>query len=1538
MKGLLLVSILLINGITISHCKARERHTRNGGGSGGSGNFDRETRKRIRQQQQQLQQQLQQQQQQSQNSNQINSNVYNSNTQFLNSNSNNNNNNNNFNFNNYNNNFNNNNNNNNYNNNLNINFHNNYHNNINSLEDNRNNTDYVKGKKICIGTKSRLSVPSNRVHHYRNLRDRYNNCTYVDGNLELTWLQDENLDLSFLEHIREVTGYILFSHVDIKRVVLPRLQIIRGRTLFKLNVPEKQYALFVAYSKMFTLELPALRDILSGSVGFVDNFNLCHIKSINWKEIISDPQGNYAWAYNFSSAERTCPPCDKSCDGGCWGTGPQNCQKFSKVNCSPQCSGGRCFGPRPRECCHLFCAGGCTGPTQNQCIACKNFYDDGVCKQECPPMQKYNPTNYLWEANPEGKYAYGATCVKNCPEHLLKDQGACVRTCPADKTAKNSECVPCNGPCPKTCPGVSVLNSGNIDDFRGCTIIEGSLRILDQTFDGYSEVFKNYSLGPWYMKLHPDRLEVFSTVKEITGYLDIQGFHPDFTNLSYFRNLEVIHGRQLMENYFASFTIVKTNLKSLELKSLKRINSGSVVIQQNKYLCYVNKIAWANVLKSKDPNVVIEKNRGSTECEQENSVCHPECNSAGCWGSAADQCLECKHFNFNRTCYADCTNVTNAYQYDNKTCKSCHPECISCTGPGPDKCIECVNFRDGNKCVTECPFDKYNENGICQPCHPNCEEGCTGPNNTIGRGACNSCDKAVMSDDNIYDRCLHKNESCPNGYYYQYVLPNEQGYLKPLGGKAICRKCHPRCEICTGYGFHRQICQKCIGYKFGEQCEDECAPHLYADEEKRECFQCHPQCKGCFGPGENNCKSCKNFKVFAEGSNIYDNTTLFNCTEKCPQEYPYKNFEDIGPFCSAEPARGSKLSAGSDTPVFLISACVVLFLVFCALAVVAYSCRQKTKAKKEAVKMTMVLAGCEDSEPLRPSNVAPNLNKLRIVKEAELRKGGILGMGAFGRVYKGVWVPENENVKVPVAIKELLKCSGVESSKEFLDEAYVMASVEHPNLLKLLAVCMTSQMMLITQLMPLGCLLDYVRNNKDKIGSKALLNWSTQIARGMAYLEERHFVHRDLAARNVLVQTPSCVKITDFGLAKLLNSDNEYKAAGGKMPIKWLALECIRHRIFTSKSDVWAYGVTIWELLTYGTRPHDTIPAKDIPDLIEVGLKLEQPEICSLDIYCTLLSCWHLDAEMRPTFKQLVNAFAEFARDPGRYLVIPGDKFTRLPSYTSQDEKDLIRKLAPTLDGPEPIVEAEDYFRSPPKSSSGIGTMGTINGRPGPSSANEQLAIGDDGMPKIIRYCKDPMNKTSSGDDETDSNAREVGVGNLRLDLPVDEDDYLMPTCQNNNTAPSGYMDLIGVPASVDNPEYLMNGVNSANINKNNGSSNNIICSSSNSGGSTSTLPAAIDRITTGIPAITSTPVTSAFNSLKYNNTDTSVPTQTIGIPVVITSNSRPTSTATVSLSSSSNSSNNTQGTEGELTSSDHEYYNDLQRELQPLHKSETTV
>lgn len=693
------------------------------------------------------------------------------------------------------------------------------------------------------------------------------------------------------------------------------------------------------------------------------------------------------------------------------------------------------------------------------------------------------------------------------------------------------------------------------------------------------------------------------------------------------------------------------------------------------------------------------------------------------------------------------------------------------------------------------------------------------------------------------------------GYYHEWVLPQDQSFLAPLAGKTICRKCHSRCKICTAYGFHEQVCQQCMGYKRGEQCEDECPTDHYADEELRECLPCDTECRGCSGPGPANCYQCRNFKIY--NGEASQNNTQFNCTVSCTKEFPHKIIApDLSePYCSAEAVRAGLTSAELDTSVYLAFSFGFVFFVIVVASISVWHCREKQKTKKEIVNMTRVMAGAEDAEPLRPSNVGANLTKFRVIKNHELSKSNLLGTGAFGKVYKGTWKPEGENTKIAVAIKILMDMkSGYLASKEFLDEAYIMATVDHPNLLKLSGVCMAQEMMLITQLMPLGSLLEFVKNNKDKIGSKALLNWSTQIARGMAHLEERRLVHRDLAARNVLVQSQTSVKITDFGLAKLLPYDSYYyKAEGGKMAFKWLALECIRHRIFTTKSDVWAFGVTIWELLTFGARPYEGISAKEVPDKIESGEKLQQPDCCSLDVYCTMLSCWAIDADSRPSFKNLVETFQGYAQDPGRYLHINGDRDMRLPSYTSQDEKEMIMNLgmASQTARDASMPESVEYLspKRPPM-------VAAPNHMMPMASAASTMSAADRLMMK--RFINDQ--RRMAGGDETDANWREVTVGNIKVDLPVDDDDYLMPTSQSQcGGAAGGYMDLIGTPACIDNPEYLMGAATSPN--------------------------------------------------------DSPPPTQTIGIPITLP----PTLN------------------EGEQTS-DHEYYNDLQRELQPLQRNETTV
>ncbi|XP_035984142.1 receptor tyrosine-protein kinase erbB-4-like [Fundulus heteroclitus] len=289
-----------------------------------------------------------------------------------------------------------------------------------------------------------------------------------------------------------------------------------------------------------------------------------------------------------------------------------------------------------------------------------------------------------------------------------------------------------------------------------------------------------------------------------------------------------------------------------------------------------------------------------------------------------------------------------------------------------------------------------------------------------------------------------------------------------------------------------------------------------------------------------------------------------------------------------------------------------------------------------------------------------------------------------------------------------------------MDEALIMASMEHPHLVRLLGVCLSPTIQLVTQLMPHGCLLDYVHEHKDNIGSQLLLNWCVQIAKGMMYLEERRLVHRDLAARNVLVKSPNHIKITDFGLARLLDTDEkEYNADGGKMPIKWMALECIHYRKFTHQSDVWSYGVTIWELMTFGGKPYDGIPTREIPDILEKGERLPQPPICTIDVYMVMVKCWMIDADSRPKFKELAAEFCRMARDPQRYLVIQGDDRMKLPSPNDSkffqsllDEEDL-----------DDLMDAEEYLV--PRGFNVAPSTGTV--RPRVDSNRNQFGYRDGG-------------------------------------------------------------------------------------------------------------------------------------------------------------------------------------------------------------------
>ncbi|XP_064604888.1 tyrosine-protein kinase SYK-like isoform X2 [Liolophura sinensis] len=247
-----------------------------------------------------------------------------------------------------------------------------------------------------------------------------------------------------------------------------------------------------------------------------------------------------------------------------------------------------------------------------------------------------------------------------------------------------------------------------------------------------------------------------------------------------------------------------------------------------------------------------------------------------------------------------------------------------------------------------------------------------------------------------------------------------------------------------------------------------------------------------------------------------------------------------------------------------------------------------------------------------------------------------LGAGNFGSVMRGRC--RTKSGEIPVAVKTLKQEHVVQGQEpEIIREAKVMQNLDHRNIVRLIGVCKGESIMLVMEIAPLGPLNKYVQRNKN-MPVWNLLHLLHQVAMGMEYLESKKFVHRDLAARNVLLLNPTFAKISDFGMSKAVGSDSDYYKANcaGKWPLKWYAPECIQYFKFDSKSDVWSYGVTLWEVLSYGEKPYRKMNGQQMLTYIHSGRRLPQPQACDEETYGVMLKCWQEDKAARPSFSELV--------------------------------------------------------------------------------------------------------------------------------------------------------------------------------------------------------------------------------------------------------------------------------------------------------------
>ncbi|XP_031817398.1 ephrin type-A receptor 8 [Sarcophilus harrisii] len=272
----------------------------------------------------------------------------------------------------------------------------------------------------------------------------------------------------------------------------------------------------------------------------------------------------------------------------------------------------------------------------------------------------------------------------------------------------------------------------------------------------------------------------------------------------------------------------------------------------------------------------------------------------------------------------------------------------------------------------------------------------------------------------------------------------------------------------------------------------------------------------------------------------------------------------------------------------------------------------------------------------------------REIEASRIHIEKIIGSGESGEVcYGRLQMPGQR--EVPVAIKALKAGSSERQRRDFLSEASIMGQFDHPNIIRLEGVVTRGRLaMIVTEYMENGSLDSFLRTHDGQFSIVQLVGMLRGVGAGMRYLSDLGYVHRDLAARNVLVNSQLVCKVSDFGLSRVLEDDPDaaYTTTGGKIPIRWTAPEAIAFRKFSSASDVWSFGVVMWEVLAYGERPYWNMTNRDVISSVEEGYRLPAPMGCPAALHQLMQDCWQKERSQRPRFPHIVSILDSLIRNP----------------------------------------------------------------------------------------------------------------------------------------------------------------------------------------------------------------------------------------------------------------------------------------------------
>ncbi|XP_022083827.1 fibroblast growth factor receptor-like isoform X2 [Acanthaster planci] len=289
----------------------------------------------------------------------------------------------------------------------------------------------------------------------------------------------------------------------------------------------------------------------------------------------------------------------------------------------------------------------------------------------------------------------------------------------------------------------------------------------------------------------------------------------------------------------------------------------------------------------------------------------------------------------------------------------------------------------------------------------------------------------------------------------------------------------------------------------------------------------------------------------------------------------------------------------------------------------------------------------------------------------------VLGRGNFGEVRSGAVKISGRVTRA--AIKMLKEQASSAEKDDFLHEFKTMSSIGyHSNIVWLLGACQHQGVLYVAlEYLMHGDLRSYLRTarsqsdtDEDVLSAEQLVKFALDIAKGMEHLAKARVIHRDLAARNILVGEDLVAKVSDFGLSR--GEDVYVQMSSKRVPLRWLAIESVRHNIYTTQSDVWSFGILLWEIATVGATPYPTISSESLPAKLKKGYRMPKPSNCDDHSYDLMRKCWDEDPEKRPTFTNLVATLSEMATntDENSYLVMKSIKYVNLDAICPEfDDK-----------------------------------------------------------------------------------------------------------------------------------------------------------------------------------------------------------------------------------------------------------------------------